>query len=60
MQKIVDYVREVFKEMRKVSWPSQRELVNNTLITIVSALAVSLFIFGADWLISHALEFLYR
>lgn len=59
MTKIVDYVQEVMKEMRKVSWPSQRELVNNTLITIVSALAVSLFIFGADWVISHALELIY-
>jgi len=59
MNKITAYIQDVAKEMRKVSWPSQRELINNTLITIVSALAVSLFIFGADWLISHALEIIY-
>jgi preprotein translocase subunit SecE len=59
MQKTLDYIGEVMKEMRKVSWPSQRELINNTLITLISALAVSLFIFGADWVISHILEFIY-
>ncbi len=59
MQKIISYISEVAKEMRKVSWPSRRELINNTLITLIASLAVSLFIFGADWVISHALELIY-
>lgn len=59
MEKIKAYLDEVMKEMRKVSWPSQKELINNTMITLVATLAISLFIFAADRVISTALEFIY-
>ncbi len=57
--KIVDYMSDVNKEMRKVSWPNRTELINNTLITLFATLVVSLFIYGADQVISSILEFIY-
>lgn len=60
MKKIKDYIDEVIKEMRKVSWPGRSELISNTAVTLVASLAVSLFIFGADWVISRLLEFIYQ
>ena len=39
------YMEEVAKEMRKVSWPSRKELISNTIVTIGATLAISLFIF---------------
>lgn len=57
--KIVDYMSDVNKEMRKVSWPNRTELINNTLITLFATLVVSLFIYGADQVISAILEFIY-
>ena len=57
--KIVDYLNDVNKEMRKVSWPSRNELINNTLITLFATVIVSLFIYAADQVISAALEFIY-
>ena len=56
---IVGYVGEVRKEMDKVNWPHQKELVNNTIITLVASLALALFIFGADKVISSILEIVY-
>jgi preprotein translocase subunit SecE len=56
---VVEYVKDVNKEMRKVSWPSRTELINNTLITLFATAVVSLFIYGADQLISTILEFIY-
>lgn len=53
------YVQDVQKEMKKVSWPAQKELWSNTVITLVATLIVSLFIFGADRVISFLLEFIY-
>ena len=53
------YLAEVQKEMRKVSWPKRQELINNTALTLVAALVLSLLIFGADQVISRVLAFIY-
>jgi len=59
MNKITGYLDDVSKEMRKVSWPSQQELTRNTVITLIASVVISLFIFGADRVISMALEVIY-
>ena len=56
---VVEYLTDVNKEMRKVSWPNRTELINNTLITLFATFVVSLFIYGADQVISSILEFIY-
>ncbi len=55
-----NYLVEVRKEMRKVNWPKRKELISNTVLTLVSALVISLFIFGADQVISWALRLIYQ
>lgn len=59
MGKIIEYLQDVRKEMAKVSWPSRSELISNTIVTLVASLAISLFIYGADLVISRALELIY-
>ena len=56
---ITGYLEDVAKEMRKVSWPTQAELIRNTVITLVATVIISLFIFGADRVISTLLEIIY-
>jgi preprotein translocase subunit SecE len=53
------YITEVQKEMRKVSWPKRQELLNNTVLTLVSALFLSVLIFGSDQIISWLLTLIY-
>jgi len=60
MFKIKTYLEEVVKEMRKVSWPARRELISNTVVTLIASVVISLFIFGADRVISTVLEFIYQ
>ena len=54
-----NYIFEVRKEMRKVSWPKREELLGNTVATLVVALVLSLLIFGADQIISWVLAQVY-
>jgi preprotein translocase subunit SecE len=58
--KATNYLQEVSKEMKKVHWPDRKELVSNTVLTLVAALILAAFIYVADQGISNALEFLYR
>ncbi len=60
MNKIREYIEGVKKEMGKVTWPSQKELVDNTIIVCVFAIIVSLFIFGIDQVYSTILEVVYQ
>ena len=54
-----NYLVEVRKEMRKVNWPKRQELINNTALTLVATLVLSLLIFGADQAISRLLTLIY-
>lgn len=54
-----NYLVEVRKEMRKVNWPNRNELLSNTVITLVSALALAVLVFFADQLISWLLTQIY-
>lgn len=57
--KVQAYLREVLREMQKVSWPSRQELINNTILTLVASVVLALFIFLADRVIATVLEFIY-
>ena len=59
MKKILAYIDEVIAEMRKVNWPKRKELISNTVITLLASVALALFIFGADRVISFILEIIY-
>ena len=59
MKKIQAYLEEVLAEMRKVNWPKRKELVSSTVITLLATVALSLFIFGADRVITQVLDIIY-
>lgn len=59
MKNIQTYMEEVLTEMRKVNWPKRKELISNTVITLLASVALSLFIFGADRVISFILDIVY-
>ena len=54
-----NYIAEVRKEMRKVNWPKRKELIDNTVLTLIASLILSLFIFGSDQVISQVLRLIY-
>ncbi|HOB87544.1 MAG TPA: preprotein translocase subunit SecE [Bacillota bacterium] len=47
-QRLVKYLREVRMELKKVHWPSRRELLVYTGIVLVTVLVVSLFFWLMD------------
>ncbi|MDZ7772303.1 MAG: preprotein translocase subunit SecE [Balneolaceae bacterium] len=59
MNSIKQYLVDVQKEMKKVSWPDQQELLDYTIITVVFTIILSLFIFGVDQVYSTILEAIY-
>ncbi|NGP88432.1 preprotein translocase subunit SecE [Fodinibius halophilus] len=60
MDKIKEFIEDVRKEMRKVSWPDQNELVDYTIVVVVFTIILSAFIFAVDQVYSTILEAIYQ
>jgi preprotein translocase subunit SecE len=47
------YVSEVAGELRKVVWPTQREVTINTIIVLIAVVVMATLIFGFDYAASR-------
>ena len=45
------FLRDVRAEMKRVSWPSAREVKNTTIITLVAVIFFAVYLWGVDQLI---------
>lgn len=57
---IVKYFKEVFSELKKVSWPTFKDLVKHTSAVIVFILIVGVIIFGVDTILSQVWDLLLK
>lgn len=60
MDKIKEFLKDVRKEMKKVSWPDQDELVDYTIVVVIFTILLSAFIFAVDQVYSTILEAIYQ
>ena len=54
------FLSEVRQEMRRVTWPSRREVYATTLVVIVTSAFFGLYLWGIDLALSAAVAWLYR
>lgn len=55
-QKIKSFLKEVFTELKKVSWPSRQETLRYTLIVLITLLLLGMFLGGIDFLFTTFLN----
>ena len=55
-EKLINFFRDVVKEMEKVTWPSRDELMESTKIVIIVTLIISAFTWLVDFVVSEALK----
>ena len=52
-----EFVRSVWLELRRVTWPTREEWISATVLTVVLVVAIGLFTYGADqlfgWVFSY-------
>ena len=54
---IANFFKEVWSEMKKVSWPSRDQVVNHTAIVIISSVIAMLIISAIDLGLTKSLEY---
>lgn len=57
---VVNNIKASYDELiHKVSWPTQKELSNSTVMVLASALIMSAVLFGVDAVFENVMSFIY-
>jgi preprotein translocase subunit SecE len=58
-QSIKSFVSDVGSEMKRVSWPTREQLQESTIVTIVTVLAIALFVYIVDLIFTKIFSFIF-
>ncbi len=53
------YFSEVKGELKKVAWPTKKEVINSTLVVLIAVVVMTTLIFGFDYLSGKFVLFLF-
>jgi preprotein translocase subunit SecE len=53
------YLGEVKGELRKVAWPTRKEVINSTIIVLIAVTVMTSLIFGYDFVSARLVLFLF-
>ena len=54
--KIVQFVKEAKIELKKVKWPTRKELIDSTKVVLATSFLLAAFIGGIDFLLSQVIN----
>jgi len=54
------FLTEVRNEMRRVTWPSRREVYATTIVVIVTSAFFGLYLFGLDMVLNWAINWVFK
>lgn len=58
-EKIINFFLDIYKEMKKVTWPKKTELKDSTIIVVVTMLIFAVFVYLVDKGISEFLKVIF-
>ncbi len=58
-EKIINFVNDVTKEMKKVTWPTKPELRDSTVIVLAATVIFAIFVYVVDLGVTKLLHLLF-
>lgn len=58
-EKIINFFLDIYKEMKKVTWPKKTELKDSTIIVVVTMIIFAVFVYIVDKGISEFLKIIF-
>ncbi len=56
VKNIKQYIAEVKSEAKKVSWPTKKVAIKDSIIVVVASLATAAFLGGVDYLLVYLIK----
>ncbi|MDE7109878.1 MAG: preprotein translocase subunit SecE [Muribaculaceae bacterium] len=58
--KLINDIKESYNELvYKVSWPTQKQLINSSVLVLIASLIIAAFIWVVDFVFEHLMELIY-
>lgn len=57
MPNLLNFLKEVREELAKVTWPSREQTIRYTILVILVALVVGIFLGGLDYILTAVTAF---
>ncbi len=57
--KVTSYIKTSREELKKVVWPSQKEVIQHTMFVILLSLATAIFLGGVDYILNLLLQVIF-
>ena len=58
--KLINSIKESYDELvYKVSWPTQKQLVNSSVLVLIASIIIAVFIWAVDYIFSKFMEVIY-
>ena len=52
LKKVSHFFKDFRSEVKKIVWPTKKQVINNTIVVLVMMLIVGIFIWGVDAIMS--------
>ena len=59
-KRLVTFWHEVVSEMKRVTWPSRKEVYATTIVVILTSVFFGLYLFGVDLLLNAAVQKIFQ
>ncbi|HWC76205.1 MAG TPA: preprotein translocase subunit SecE [Blastocatellia bacterium] len=56
--RIGEFYQEIKLEMRKVTWPTRKEVWSTTVVVLIAVTFFGFYLFGVDWLVTKGFNYL--
>ena len=58
--KLIKDIQESYTELRyKVSWPTQKQLINSAVLVLIASIVIAFVIMIIDWIFEHLMQLVY-
>ena len=58
--KLIDDIKESYNELvYKVSWPTQKQLINSSVLVLIASIIIAVFIWVVDKIFNLLMELIY-
>ena len=58
--KLINDIKESYNELvYKVSWPTQKQLVNSSVLVLIASIIIAVFIWAVDMIFENLMELIY-
>jgi len=48
IKKVIQFLKEVKNELKKVTWPNRKEVINSTIVVLIATAIITTFLYLVD------------